>query len=88
MTAQLGVLEQLVIDKTETTPWQLAEKLRSAANRCTRHDADVALLCEHALRAAAWMEGEAEDLARLAGSVTHHSLAGRVTPGCVVWPNV
>jgi hypothetical protein len=28
------------------------EKLRIAATRCTRHHADVALLCEHALTAA------------------------------------
>ncbi len=29
-----------------------AEKLRIAASRCTRHNADVALLCEHAATAA------------------------------------
>ena len=76
-----------MIDKMKTKPWELAERLRSAATRCTRHDADVALLCEHALRAAEWLEGEAEDLAGLAGSVTHNSLSGRITPGCVIWPN-
>ena len=33
-----------------------AEKLRIAAARCTRHNADVALLCEHALTAADRLE--------------------------------
>ena len=33
-----------------------AEKLRIAATRCTRHNADVALLCEHALTAADRLE--------------------------------
>lgn len=33
-----------------------AEKLRIAARRCTRHNADVALLCEHALAAADRLE--------------------------------
>lgn len=31
---------------------QLSERLRGAANRCTRYNADVALLCEAALEAA------------------------------------
>lgn len=30
----------------------IVTRLRAAANRCTRRDADVALLCEHALDAA------------------------------------
>lgn len=41
-----------------------AEKLRIAANRCTRHNADVALLCEHALTAAERLEVLEDEHAR------------------------
>lgn len=65
-------------------PYILAQRLRHAANRCTRVNSDVALLCEHALSAADWLEGEARDIAALAGSVTHARVEGRITPGCVI----
>lgn len=65
-------------------PYKLAQQLRIAANRCTRLNADVALLCEHALAAALWLEAEAEDIAMLTGSVTHDAMIGRMTPGCIL----
>lgn len=71
--------------KTEDLkPFRLAQQLRSSANRCVRMNADVAMLCEHALAAASWLEAEAEDIAKLAGSVTHNALMGRITPGCTI----
>ena len=72
------------VKKENLMPYQIAQRLRQAANRCTRTNADVALLCEHALTAASWLEEEAEDMAKLAGSVTHNELIGRITPGCVI----
>lgn len=41
----------------------LIQHLRSAANRATRVNADVALLCEHALRSADYMEQLERELA-------------------------
>lgn len=41
-----------------------AEKLRIAATRCTRHNADVALLCEHALTAADRLEALEDEYMR------------------------
>lgn len=41
-----------------------AEKLRIAAARCTRHNADVALLCEHAGTAADRLESLENDYMR------------------------
>ena len=70
--------------KEDLIPYKLAQQLRKSANRCTRQDADVALLCEHALTAAAWLEAEADDIAKTAGSVTHNALLGRMTPGCIL----
>lgn len=70
--------------KEDLRPYQMAQQLRIAANRCTRLNADVALLCEHALATASWLEKEAEDIAKLTGSVTHNALMGRMTPGCIL----
>lgn len=70
--------------KEDLKPYRMAQQLRVAANRCTRLNADVAMLCEHALTAAAWLEKEAEDIAQLTGSVTHNALMGRMTPGCIL----
>lgn len=70
--------------KEDLKPYQMAQQLRKAANRCTRQNADVALLCEHALAAATWLEKEAEDIAKMTGSVTHNALMGRMTPGCIL----
>ena len=72
------------MEKKDLAPYKLAQKLRSAAARCTRTNADVALLCEHALAAADWLESEAEDLMGLRGSVTYAHIEGRITPGCVL----
>ena len=76
--------------KEDLRPYQMAQQLRIAANRCTRLNADVALLCEHALATASWLEKEAEDIAKLTGSVTHNALMGRMTPGCILHetPNI
>jgi hypothetical protein len=70
--------------KEDLKPYQMAQQLRSAANRCTRLNADVAMLREHALAAASWLEKEAEDIAKLTGSVTHNAVIGRITPGCII----
>jgi hypothetical protein len=72
------------LKKEELKPYIIARRLRDAANRCTRINSDVAILCEHALAAAKWMESEADDIAKMAGSVTHDALMGRMTPGCIV----
>jgi len=72
------------VKKENLMQYQIAQRLRQAANRCTRTNADVALLCEHALTAASLLEKEAEDMAKLAGSVTHNELIGRITPGCII----
>ncbi len=76
--------------KENLRPYQMAQQLRSAANRCARLNADVAMLCEHALAAASWLENEADDIAKMTGSVTHNALMGRITPGCITHetPNV
>lgn len=70
--------------KEQLKPYILAKRLRDSANRCTRANADVALLCEAALAAAAWLESDADDIAALGGSVTHAALCGRITPGAVL----
>lgn len=72
------------MNKQDLKPYKLAQKLRSSANRCTRINADVAILCEHALAAAAWLEDEATDITNMVGSVTHDALMGRMTPGYVI----
>lgn len=43
------------------------ERLRSAAARCTRVNADVALLCEHALTAATEIERQSGECNTLVG---------------------
>ena len=70
--------------KEDLRPYQMAQQLRIAANRCTRLNADVALLCEDALSTGSWLEKKAEDIAKLTGSVTHNALMGRMTPGCIL----
>ena len=67
--------------KEQLKPYIIAKRLRDSANRCTRVNADVALLCEAALRAAEWLESDAEDIAALGGSVTHAAICGLITPG-------
>jgi hypothetical protein len=47
------------VRKEELKSYYLAQLLRQAASRCVRYDADIALLCEHALTAADWLEKEA-----------------------------
>lgn len=70
--------------KEDLKPYKMAQQLRKAANRCVRQNADVTLLCEQALHAAEWLENEAADLERLSGSVTHATIGGQITVGCVL----
>ncbi len=53
--------------KEDLKPYKLAQQLRQTVDRCTRINPhpDVALLCEHALSAATWLEAEAEEEAWL-----------------------
>lgn len=74
----------VTVKKEDLMQYRMAQRLRQAANRCTRTNADVALLCEHAQAAASWLEKEAEDIVKLTGSVTHNTLIGRITPGCII----
>lgn len=68
------------ITKEELTSYQLAQKLRSALARCVRINADVALLCEHALAAAEWLEREADRVLEKQGA-----LVGTVSAQTVVY---
>lgn len=54
-----------VAGPVEPTVRPVAEKLRSAAARTTRTNAEVALLCEYALQAAAELDRMADALGRL-----------------------
>ncbi len=61
----------------ELKPYRLAQQLRGIA---ARHPDEARALTD----AADWLEQEAADLEKLAGSVTHKAIKGCITPGCVL----